>query len=257
MAESLKGKVAVITGVGSGFAKATAELFARLDQVSLVLIDLNEAGLKATAEACQAAGSRVVAVVGDVTKPETFQRALRETLENFGKVDFLDQLCRRRAQGGAHRGDGRRDQPAHHRPEPDQHDHELPDLHAAVQEAGLRQDHQRFQRMRPPFVAGLVGLFRRQGRRQRVHQVPVHRAAAARHRRHAARAGRVQHRLPGGGRRASTSSSGTRSWPCGPSTSPTWCTRPAPSPRVAASPRCWSTGWRRTSAGSRRERRPE
>jgi NAD(P)-dependent dehydrogenase (short-subunit alcohol dehydrogenase family) len=36
MAESLKGKVAVITGVGSGFGKATAELFAATDQVGLV-----------------------------------------------------------------------------------------------------------------------------------------------------------------------------------------------------------------------------
>jgi len=89
MAESLKGKVAVITGVGSGFAKATAELFARLDQVGLVLIDINEAALKATAAACEAAGSKVVAFVGDVTKPETFERALTETLDNFGKVDFL------------------------------------------------------------------------------------------------------------------------------------------------------------------------
>ncbi len=43
MAESLKGKVAVITGVGSGFGKATAELFAEEDQVNLVLIDHNEA----------------------------------------------------------------------------------------------------------------------------------------------------------------------------------------------------------------------
>ncbi len=42
MADSLKGKVAVITGVGSGFGKATAELFAKLDQVNLVLIDLDE-----------------------------------------------------------------------------------------------------------------------------------------------------------------------------------------------------------------------
>ena len=58
MAESLKGKVAVITGVGSGFAKATAELFAKLDQVNLVLIDINEEALKATAGACEAAGSK-------------------------------------------------------------------------------------------------------------------------------------------------------------------------------------------------------
>ena len=89
MAESLKGKVAVITGVGSGFAKATAELFAKTDQVNLVLIDRNEKALQATADVCKAAGSEVVALVGDVTVPETFERALKETLGTFGKVDFL------------------------------------------------------------------------------------------------------------------------------------------------------------------------
>jgi len=89
MAESLKGKVAVMTGVGSGFGKATAELFAQIDQVGLVLIDFNEQALKATADACKAAGSKVVALVGDVTKPETFERALKETLDTFGKIDFL------------------------------------------------------------------------------------------------------------------------------------------------------------------------
>jgi NAD(P)-dependent dehydrogenase (short-subunit alcohol dehydrogenase family) len=89
MAESLKGKVAVITGVGSGFAKATAELFAQLDQVGLVLIDINEAALRATTEVCEASGSKVIAFTGDVTKPETFERALEETLNAFGKVDFL------------------------------------------------------------------------------------------------------------------------------------------------------------------------
>ncbi|HEY3345351.1 MAG TPA: SDR family oxidoreductase [Anaerolineaceae bacterium] len=89
MAESLQGKVAVITGVGSGFAKATAELFARLDQVSLVLIDINEKNLEDTASACRASGSQVCAFVGDVTRPETSQRALAEALGAFGKVDFL------------------------------------------------------------------------------------------------------------------------------------------------------------------------
>lgn len=89
MAESLNGKVAVITGVGSGFAKATAELFAKTDQVGLVLIDINEEALKATADNCEAAGSKVVAFAGDATKAETFERALKETLDAFGKVDFL------------------------------------------------------------------------------------------------------------------------------------------------------------------------
>jgi NAD(P)-dependent dehydrogenase (short-subunit alcohol dehydrogenase family) len=89
MAESLKGKVAVITGIGSGFGKATAELFAKTDQVGLVLIDLNEQALQATAGVCRAAGSKVVALAADVTKPETWQRALKETLDTFGKIDFL------------------------------------------------------------------------------------------------------------------------------------------------------------------------
>lgn len=89
MAESLQGKVAVISGVGSGFGKATAELFAATDQVNLVLIDRNEAALKATASNCEASGSQVVTLASDVTKPETFQRALEAALTSFGKVDFL------------------------------------------------------------------------------------------------------------------------------------------------------------------------
>jgi NAD(P)-dependent dehydrogenase (short-subunit alcohol dehydrogenase family) len=89
MAESLKGKVAVISGVGSGFGKATAELFAEKDQVGLVLIDFNEGNLNATANACRAAGSQVVALAADVTVLETWQRALKETLDTFGKIDFL------------------------------------------------------------------------------------------------------------------------------------------------------------------------
>lgn len=89
MAESLSGKVAVITGVGSGFGKATAEKFAAVDQVDLVLIDYNGEALEATAGVCRAAGSKVVALTGDVTNSETFELALKEALDTFGRVDFL------------------------------------------------------------------------------------------------------------------------------------------------------------------------
>ena len=50
MSESLKGKVAVISGAASGFAKATAELFAESDKCNLVLFDINEPGVMATAK---------------------------------------------------------------------------------------------------------------------------------------------------------------------------------------------------------------
>jgi NAD(P)-dependent dehydrogenase (short-subunit alcohol dehydrogenase family) len=89
MAESLNGKVAVISGVGSGFGKATAELFAQLDQVNLVLIDRNTEALNATAEACRGYGSQVVELPCDVTQASTFESALEAALQNFGKVDYL------------------------------------------------------------------------------------------------------------------------------------------------------------------------
>ncbi len=89
MAESLEGKVAVITGAASGFAKATAELFAARDRAKLLLIDRNEAGLKQTAKACEKAGSTVVSLAADVTAPGTFARALTECMAAFGRVDFL------------------------------------------------------------------------------------------------------------------------------------------------------------------------
>jgi NAD(P)-dependent dehydrogenase (short-subunit alcohol dehydrogenase family) len=89
MSEPLKGKVAVISGVGSGFAKATAELFARQDKVNLVIYDINETTLKETVKNCEAAGAKVVSFTADATKPQTSRRALKECLESFGKIDFL------------------------------------------------------------------------------------------------------------------------------------------------------------------------
>ena len=147
MAESLKGKVAVITGVGSGFGKATAELFAKADQVNLVLIDFNEKALEATAKVCKEAGSKVIALAGDVTKPETFERALKEALDTFGKVDFLINYA-----GGALKV-------APIEEMDDEINRRIIDLNLTstimscrtftpqFKKQGLRQDHQRLQRM--------------------------------------------------------------------------------------------------------------
>lgn len=89
MSERLTHKVAVITGAASGFAKATAELFAKLDQCNLVLLDIDETGLEATANICRDFGADVITLKADVTRTESFEKALDECMTNYGKVDFL------------------------------------------------------------------------------------------------------------------------------------------------------------------------
>jgi NAD(P)-dependent dehydrogenase (short-subunit alcohol dehydrogenase family) len=89
MGDTMKGKVAVISGAASGFGKATAELFASKDQCSLVLLDFNEAGLNDTVENCKKSGSEVLAIVGDVTKSGFFEKVAAQTKAKFGKCDAL------------------------------------------------------------------------------------------------------------------------------------------------------------------------
>ncbi len=116
MSESLKGKVAVMTGVGSGFGKATAELFARLDQVNLVLIDRNEQALNETAECCRSYGSQVVAIPGDEMDDEINRKIIDLNLtsaimscrtftpmfkaQGYGKIVNVSSACDRRCWQG-------------------------------------------------------------------------------------------------------------------------------------------------------------
>jgi NAD(P)-dependent dehydrogenase (short-subunit alcohol dehydrogenase family) len=88
MSENIKGKVAVISAAASGFAKATAELFAK-EGCNLVLLDLNAEGLAKTVAVCEKSGVKVASLTGDVTKQETFEKLLKLTIDTFGKVDFL------------------------------------------------------------------------------------------------------------------------------------------------------------------------
>ncbi len=83
---SLKGKVALITGGGNGIGQATAVRFAN-DGAKVVIMDMDEAGLEATRQACGDAD--VTAIVGSVASREDVQRVVDTAVDTYGQLDIL------------------------------------------------------------------------------------------------------------------------------------------------------------------------
>jgi len=84
--ESYTGKVAFVTGAGSGIGRATALAFAR-EGASVVVADASERSNQETARMIEEAGAQVLAVTCDVTRAEEVKAALDRTIESFGRLD--------------------------------------------------------------------------------------------------------------------------------------------------------------------------
>jgi NAD(P)-dependent dehydrogenase (short-subunit alcohol dehydrogenase family) len=80
------GKVAFVTGAGSGIGRATAIAFAQAG-ASVTVADLSEEGLGETVRMIEAFGGRALPVHCDVTRGEDVKAALEKTIETFGHLD--------------------------------------------------------------------------------------------------------------------------------------------------------------------------
>jgi NAD(P)-dependent dehydrogenase (short-subunit alcohol dehydrogenase family) len=81
------GKVAFVTGGGTGIGRAAALAFAR-EGASVVVADVSERGNQETARMIEEDGGRTLAVRCDVARAEDVKAALDKTIGAFGRLDF-------------------------------------------------------------------------------------------------------------------------------------------------------------------------
>lgn len=84
----LDGKVAVITGGGSGIGRGVAKLFAS-EGAAVGIFDLNAANAKAVADEIAAAGGKAAIATGDVSKEEDVAAGLKSLVAALGDVDIM------------------------------------------------------------------------------------------------------------------------------------------------------------------------
>ncbi len=83
-----EGKVAFVTGAGSGNGRGIARRLAS-EKASVACVDINLNSAQETVDMIAAAGGQGLALEADVRDRAMIEQALANTLKSFGKVDFL------------------------------------------------------------------------------------------------------------------------------------------------------------------------
>lgn len=82
------GKVALVTGAGSGLGRATALRFAE-EGAHLALVDIDQASLEKVGGEIEDLGRSCAKILADVSEVEDCERMVRETMEQFGQLDVV------------------------------------------------------------------------------------------------------------------------------------------------------------------------
>jgi 3-oxoacyl-[acyl-carrier protein] reductase len=88
MADQLRGKIAIITGGGSGIGRASARAFAH-EGARVAVVNRTLSKALAVVDEIRAQGGEALAVQADVASSADVQRMIAETVAHFGGLDVL------------------------------------------------------------------------------------------------------------------------------------------------------------------------
>jgi len=88
LSRSVEGKVALITGAGSGMGRATAFVFAEAG-AKVVVSDINEKQINEVTKEIDSSGEACLKQVLDVTNQENINEAVTNVIKGFGQLDIL------------------------------------------------------------------------------------------------------------------------------------------------------------------------
>ena len=88
LSRSIEGKVAVVTGAGSGMGRATAMLFAD-EGARLAVLDRDADALAAVVREIESVGGTVLPVIVDLSVREAVTEAIEAVVSHYGALDIL------------------------------------------------------------------------------------------------------------------------------------------------------------------------
>ena len=88
LSRSVKGRVAIITGAGSGMGEATAKVFAS-EGVKVIATDINFEEVKRVAEEIKEIDGICTPLLLNVTDKSAIDKCIEETLNAYNGIDFV------------------------------------------------------------------------------------------------------------------------------------------------------------------------